>query len=185
MRGFLGRSGVGPCAESLYNEIVAQARQPGFYRHLGVPDTALGRFEMISLHAFLVLRRIKAMGARGRELGQQVHDFMFADMDRNLREMGVGDLGVGKRVKMLASNLYGRIDAYDSALMHDDDRLVAALRRNLYATAAPADAQIAAMAAYLRREAEALDGSSDEVIFSGVVRFGAPPGGACERGERT
>ncbi|MCW5752039.1 MAG: ubiquinol-cytochrome C chaperone family protein [Alphaproteobacteria bacterium] len=162
-------------AHRLYVALVGQARQPGFYAGLGVPDSLDGRFEMISLHAFLVLRRLRAAGEPGRRLGQALFDVMFADMDQNLREMGVGDLGVGKRVKAMASGLYGRIAAYEGALAGPDDEAQAALRRNVFGTAEPPADALPALALYLRREAEALAGQPDVAIMAGDVRFGAPP----------
>ena len=120
-------------AARLYERLVEQARRPGFFRDLQIPDSLDGRFEMIALHVFLVLHRLKASGADTRTLAQALHDHFFADMDRCLREMGAGDLGVGKRVKRMAEGLYGRIPAYEAAL-GDDDAAAAALRRNLFGT---------------------------------------------------
>src|SRR5687768_6344310 len=85
----------------LYGAIVAQARAPGFYRFYGVPDTVNGRFEMIVLHAVLVLSRLDAGSGTARSLGQAVFDHFCSDMDANLREMGVGDLGVPRQMKAI------------------------------------------------------------------------------------
>ena len=98
---------------------MAQARKPDFYRTAGVPDTVQGRFEMIALHMFLVLHRLKQEGGTGTDLAQNLFDLMFQDMDRNLRELGTGDLAVGKRIKTLAKELYGRIAAYEKGLNAD------------------------------------------------------------------
>ena len=100
-------------ADQLYRRLVRQARDPVFYLHLGVPDTPDGRFDMIILHAFLVIRRLKAEHERTVGLAQAIFDLMFADMDQNLREMGVGDLGVSKRIKGMAEACYGRTVAYE------------------------------------------------------------------------
>jgi cytochrome b pre-mRNA-processing protein 3 len=128
-------------AEILYARIVARAREPAFYRDHGVPDTVEGRFEMIALHAFLVLHRLKeskaADGPDEGALGQALFDLMFADMDRSLREMGVGDLGVGRRVKAMAQAFYGRIAAYEGGLAGGDGALAVALERNVFAGAPP------------------------------------------------
>lgn len=167
------RGGPEAVAERLYLALVTQARQPMFFQVLGVPDTVLGRFEMISLHAFMLFQRLR--DTEDGALAQDVHDVMFADMDRSLREMGVGDLGVGKRVKKLASNLYGRIAAYEQGLAGDDATLAAALRRNLFATADANDAQVLAVAGYLRREVAALSGQSPAALRGGEIAFGAPP----------
>ncbi len=94
-------------AVALYDIIVAQSRMPGFYLHCGVPDTVDGRFDMIALHAFIVLRRLKD---RRRDTAQELLEAMFDDMDRSLREMGAGDLGVGRRVKTMAT--FGKQDTW-------------------------------------------------------------------------
>lgn len=118
----------------LYGAAVAAAREPRFYAELGVPDTAAGRFELVALHAALLIRRLRAAGDRtADELGQAVFDAMFADMDVNLREMGIGDLSVGKRVKMLWEGFHGRAEAYAAALAAGDEAaLAAALARNVW-----------------------------------------------------
>src|SRR5262245_1412590 len=146
-----------PDAAPLYAAAVAQARQPAFYAQQGVPDTVDGRFELVALHVFLVLQRLKAE-PQAAPFAQGLFDTMFGDMDRNLREMGVGDLSVGKKVKAMAQGLYGRIAAYETGLTEGDAALQGALRRNLYGTlpdaAAPTEAQLAAMAAYLRTSSQ-------------------------------
>lgn len=162
-------------ANRLYAALVEQARRPGFYTACGVPDTPDGRFDMILLHAFLLLRRLKRDHAKTAALGQSVFDLMFADMDQNLREMGVGDLSVGKRVKAMAQAFYGRIAAYEAGLANDDDTLTEALRRNLYRKTAPADAAVARVADYLRREAGNLDRQPVEALLGGEARFGQAP----------
>ena len=93
----------------LYSQIVAQARVVDFYTIQGVADTANGRFDLIALHAYIVMRRLKDIGEEGSQLSQDLFDIMFADMDKNIREMGVGDLSVGKKIKALAKSFYGRI----------------------------------------------------------------------------
>lgn len=146
-------------ARSLYGTIVHQARQERFYRGLGVPDTVDGRFEMLALHAFLVMRRIKDDGDIGHEAGQALLDAMFDDLDVNLREMGAGDMGVGKRVKAMVQAFYGRVAAYGSALERTDDDLSEALLRNLYRTrrTPPDEGELAALVRYVRAQARHLD----------------------------
>ena len=100
-----------------------------FYADWGVPDTLDGRFDMISLHAFLVLDRLKGTEQAFR---QGLVDEFFADMDRSLREMGVGDLSVGKKVRKMAEVFYGRVAAYDQALAGPDGALEAAIARNVF-----------------------------------------------------
>lgn len=165
-------------ATNIYNSLVAHARDPAFYLSYGVPDTMLGRFEMICLHSYLLFRRLGKTDNAGRELSQAVHDLMFADFDRTLREQGIGDMGIGKRVKKLARNLYGRIAAYESGLAGEKAELFAALQRNLYASVTPSDAEIEAMIAYIKDAIDALDAQPTPGIMLGRVDFPevtAPP----------
>jgi cytochrome b pre-mRNA-processing protein 3 len=166
----------GERAERLYGRIVEQARTPAFYLGCGVPDTPDGRFDMIVLHAVLVLRRLRDGGAQTAELAQALFDVMFADMDENLREMGVGDLAVGKRIKAMAQGFYGRLAAYDTAIRGGGGSdLVTALRRNLYRAAAPTAEDIARMAEYVMRESRALQERDVDTLVQADFRFGAVP----------
>lgn len=162
-------------AEALYRAIVTQARTPAFYHDLGVPDTLDGRFDMVALHAFLVLHRLKADGTAAAALAQAVFDAMFADMDASLREIGTGDLSVSRKVKEMARALNGRAHAYEAGLADGPEALRAALARNLYRKAPPQPAQLAAMEGYLRREVEALAGQTLAALAAGRVAFGPPP----------
>lgn len=168
-------------ARVLYEGVVAQARQPGFYRDCGVPDSVDGRFELIALHAFLVLHRLKADPADTEALGQALFDVMFQDMDQSLRELGAGDLGVGPRVKRMAQGLYGRIAAYEAGLSGPAAELEAALRRNLFGTVTPEPAQVGAMAAYLRDAVEALTQWEPAKIEGAGPEYGPPPGASDAR----
>jgi len=159
-------------ALSLYDVIVVQSRKPEYYIHCGVPDTIDGRFDLIVLHAFIVLRRLKYSH---HETAQALLEVIFDDMDRSLREMGAGDLGVSRRVKLMAKALYGRIRAYEEALDDDGAMLAEALRRNLYGTVAPALKCIEAMETYVRVEAMSVAQQSTEKIAAGKLSFGAPP----------
>lgn len=166
-----------PAAATLYTALVTQARQPVFYASYGVPDTVDGRFEMIALHMFLVLHRLKA--AEQGELAQQLFDTMFADMDKSLREMGAGDMGVGKRVRAMAEGLYGRMAAYEAGLDGDDVILAAALRRNAFGTVpdpGPSPAASQALCTYLRAGAAALQAAPVAELNAGSVKFPAPAG---------
>lgn len=163
-------------ADVVYGALVRQARAPWFYRDLGVPDTVEGRFEMIALHGFLVLHRIKAVegedGPRAEALGQAIFDLMFADMDRNLREMGTGDLGVAKRVKALAKGFLGRIAAYEDGLGDTGGRLAEALDRNVFAGAGDPGA-LEALADYVRGSVGRLAALSIDEIAEGRLDFAA------------
>ena len=158
-------------AEAVYGSIVRQSRRPDFYTRLGVADTLDGRFDMICLHAALVIRRLTVEGGSGPEVAQKVFDVMFRDMDHSLREMGVGDLSVGKHIKRMAKAFYGRAAAYEQGLAEGHDVLVGALQRNLYRDVEPTDAQVDAMATYTERQAAALEGKSLDDILEGTLGF--------------
>ncbi|MDE2165453.1 MAG: ubiquinol-cytochrome C chaperone family protein [Alphaproteobacteria bacterium] len=157
--------------QALYGAIVAASRARIFYEDWGVPDTLDGRFELIALHTFLAMRRLKQSGDSAA-FSQALFDTMFGDLDRNLREMGVGDLSVGRQVKTMAKAFYGRIRAYERGLAGTES-LDEALRRNLYGTVAPSAAQIAAAAAYLRRQAQVLDAAPVGRLLSGELPLAA------------
>jgi cytochrome b pre-mRNA-processing protein 3 len=162
---------------ALYEAAVQQARRPEFYRDLQVPDTLDGRFELIALHVYLILRRLRADHDRFGRLSQDLFDTMFADMDGSLREMGAGDLGVGPKVKKMAQNFYGRITAYDTGLDGERADLDDALARNLYGTLAesPPAEVMGAMADYLAREDAGLARADTDALARGQLAFGPPP----------
>jgi cytochrome b pre-mRNA-processing protein 3 len=162
-------------ADALYDRIVARARDPAFFTACGVPDSLDGRFELIALHAFLVLHRLRVAGERTRALGQAVFDAMFEDFDRALRELGTGDLSVGREVKRMAQAFYGRAAAYEAGLAAGGPTLEAALRRNLFGTAAPSAAALAAVAGYLGQAVAALRALPLEALEAGRAEFGALP----------
>src|ERR1051326_3832197 len=164
-----GTAPVQEAAELAYGRVVEHARRPGFFTDCGVPDTVDGRFELICLHAFLYLHRLKREQKRATALGQRFFDTMFADFDRSLREMGTGDLSVGREIKRMAEAFFGRVAAYEQGLAGSDAVLQPALARNLYGTAPPAPAQLAAMAAYVRREAAGLNLQDAAELLAGRV----------------
>ena len=103
---FFGRRQIADAAHGLYRAAVVQARQADFYAVYGVPDSVDGRFDLLALHVFLLLHRLGGAGREAKVLSQAVFDLMFSDMDQNLREMGVADVGVGRRIKAMATALY-------------------------------------------------------------------------------
>src|SRR5579862_3636229 len=135
MISFRPRRPLREAAVSAYRSVVEQARQPVFFVEYGVPDTVDGRFELICLHAFLYLHRLRRERPSSAALAQCFFDVMFADFDRSLREMGTGDLSVGREIKRMAQAFYGRISAYETGLAADDAVLLPALARNLFGTA--------------------------------------------------
>ncbi len=171
-------TGESRAASALYAAIVQQARDPAFFTSLGVPDSVDGRFETLGLHAFLVLHRFKVERSdAAARMSRTLLEIFVADMDRSLREMGAADLGVGRRVKAMAQALYGRIKAYEDGLgERGDAALEVALRRNLYGTlreVRPAD--LAAVAAYVRRQHAALAAQPFPELQAGRIQF-APVG---------
>jgi cytochrome b pre-mRNA-processing protein 3 len=126
-----GRKKLDP-SDALYASIVAAARQEKFYANWLVPDTLDGRFEMMVLHVFLVLDRLRGFGSEADVLRQALTDRFFAEMDSALREVGVGDISVGKKVRKMAEAFYGRATAYTGGLAKDEQVLAEALKRNIF-----------------------------------------------------
>jgi len=172
---------VREAAERAYECVVAAARRPEFFREGGVPDTVDGRFELICLHAFMVLHRLKGESA-ATEFAQTFFDTMFADFDRSLREMGTGDLSVGKHIRRMVEAFYGRIAAYEAGLAAaDDGALVAALRRNVFGTAGDVEQPcVLRLAQYVRQETSRLELAQPKMLVRGDVRFGPPPARTAE-----
>ncbi len=166
-------------AGRLYGQLAAQARLAEFYTRFGVPDSIDGRFEMLCIHAHAVLHRLRGQGAAADQLAQAVYDAMFLDLDGSLRELGVADLGVGRRIKVMTEALNGRIHAYDAALAEAgtaaEETLRGAIGRNVYGTVAATPAQLAAMAAYLRALRVALAAASLADLCAGRLHFPQPP----------
>jgi len=163
------RAPRGDTIAALYGTIVAQARAPVFYQVYGVPDTVNGRLEMVMLHAVLVLLRLEGEAGPLRELGQELFDRFCRDMDESLREMGVGDLAVPRKMRRIGAAFYGRLAAYRAALAAPGDRALAdALERNVFGGAAAGQAALR-LAAYAReatRRLAAQDGfARSELAF--------------------
>jgi cytochrome b pre-mRNA-processing protein 3 len=158
-------------AGELYGRVVAGARHPAFYEALGVPDTPEGRFELIALHLFLALESLKGRGKTEADLSQRTIEAFVVDMDDCLREMGVGDLTVPKKVKRAAAAFYERAAAYRQGLAAnapaDLERRIA---HYVYADAPANAAPAAALADYIREAAAELSSQSfDEVTASGKL----------------
>ncbi|MGH7047516.1 MAG: ubiquinol-cytochrome C chaperone family protein [Stellaceae bacterium] len=171
---FVRRKPIRSAAMVAYAQIVAQARRPVFFADYGVPDTLDGRFELICLHAFIYLHRLRELRPRAAALSQAVFDTMFADLDRSLRELGTGDLSVGRHVKRMARGFYGRIHAYQDGIARGDAALAAALVRNLYGTVGGPKVGIGAMTRYLRRAVAELARQNAADLLTGRVRFPVP-----------
>jgi len=156
----------------LLDGIVACGRQPALYEQGGVPDSLDGRFDMIGLIAFLAFRRLRREGEAGRHLAQAVYDRLFQDFEFSLRELGVSDVVIGKRVQAMTQAFSGRVAAYEDGLTdRDPSALGEALRRNLYGTASPTETQIAAMAGYVHQAMAALEAIPGVTVMAGQLAW--------------
>lgn len=157
--------------ERLYAAVVAQARRPAFYVDLGVGDTVEGRFELYSLHVILLLRRLKGQGPQAAETAQALFDIFISGLDNALREIGVGDLSVARRMRELGQAFYGRAKAYDASLPGEgDDSLDALIGRTVLGGAAqPGEAE--ALAGYARTADAMLAGQPLTALLDGEVAW--------------
>jgi len=146
-----------------------------FYQDFGVPDTVNGRFDLLLLHLWLVLRRLKSV-EDGAALSQALFDHFCNDMDDNLREMGVGDFTVPKRMQAFGEAFYGRTAAYDFALAEGREALALALCKNIMNGENIEKARL--LAAYAEAAVAALDGLDGAGLVSGSARFPSPENGA-------
>jgi cytochrome b pre-mRNA-processing protein 3 len=167
--------------EQIRSEIVAAARRPMLYEALGAPDRMDGRFELLTLHAGLVLRRLAALGAAADGIAQDLVDSLFTHFDDTLREIGYSDVGVAKRLKTMGSAFYGRNAAYAAALDESSPAdLAAALARNVYGATGPEDEPNAdALADYIVSLDAALSAIPLESFTAGRFHFplGSIPAG--------
>ncbi len=164
----------------IYGSIVASARQPAFYTDWGVPDTREGRFEMIALHVALVMQRLAAIQPDGPQLARQVAETFMTDMDDNMREIGIGDLAVPKKIKRAAAALYDRHRDYAAAMQPDAAEtalvpvIAAAFDGTAFATEnAAVDA--AALANYMRRLKGGLAATTDDDCLAAHLPLPWPP----------
>jgi cytochrome b pre-mRNA-processing protein 3 len=157
--------------DQIHGEIVAAARAPALYQQCGVADTIEGRFEMVVLHATLVVRRLLALGRQGAEMAQELVDRVFHGFEDALREMAIGDAGVARRIKTMAGDFAGRSRAYTAALhMVDEAGLAAALARNVFgASVLPPEAT--GLVRRVVAAAAALDQAPIEDFAAGRFRF--------------
>lgn len=158
---------------AVYSAIVAQSRQPHFYAEWDVPDTVTGRFDMICLHLALLFRRLRAERREVAEFSQAVFDLFFKDMDRSLREMGAGDMGVPKKIQKMGSIFYGLLAKLSVAIdANDADAVEAVLLRNIYNDVPTPSAPL--LARYLMAGAGQLASQSVDAIMGGDIAFGRP-----------
>lgn len=159
---------------ALYAQTVAQSRTPTLYADLGAPDTPEGRFEIYSVHVYLLLERLKGQGPLAAETAQALFDTYVSALDHALRELGVGDLSVGKKIRKLGEAFYGRINSYETALaaLPDTAPLDALIGRTVYEGGeAP---QAPPFRAYVLKQREALALQSVDALCAGQVTWVAP-----------
>jgi cytochrome b pre-mRNA-processing protein 3 len=155
----------------LYAAAVAAAREPWLYQALAVPDTLDGRFDLIALHAFLLVHRLQDAAEPGPALAQAVFDAMFSDMDNNLRELGVSDLSVGKRMRAMWEAFHGRSKAYSASIQAGDRAaLASSLGRNVWRGDSPEGAADT-LAGVVLAQAAHLAGQSVEALAAGRAHF--------------
>jgi cytochrome b pre-mRNA-processing protein 3 len=165
------RAGYERTGYVLYNAVVAAAREPYCYAALGVPDTFDGRFDLIGLHAILLIHRLRFLSDPGPTLAQAVFDSMFSDMDKALREMGVGDLSVGRKMRVMWEAFHGRARAYEDGLNSADaEALPTALARNVWRGTPPPGAD-KALARLTRRQRAHLEAQQPAALCAGQVNF--------------
>ncbi|MFB6463042.1 ubiquinol-cytochrome C chaperone family protein [Bradyrhizobium tunisiense] len=160
--------------EAIYGMIVTQAREPIFYRDLGVPDTVNGRFDLLLLHLWLLLRRLRTVQdttGGATELSQALFDRFCEDMDDNLREMGIGDQTVPKRMRAFGEAFYGRVQAYDQAMEAGGEALAEAICKNILNGTGLDQAQ--RLAAYARASEADLGQADEAALLRASFRF--PP----------
>ncbi len=157
--------------EVIYGMIVAQAREPLFYQDLGVPDTVNGRFDLLVLHLWMVLRRLRST-PDGVSRCQALFDHFCNDMDANLRELGVGDLTVPKRMQAFGEAFYGRSAAYDQALAEGVEPLAQALCKNILNGEGIGNAR--RLASYVAETIAVLDRLDEAALREGSWHFPSP-----------
>ena len=159
--------------ERLYRKVLEASRNPELYTRFEVADTLDGRFDMLCLHVALVMRRLKAASdTRSPNFSQNLFDILFADMDLTLREMGVGDLGVAKRVRKMSEAYMGRLTAYSLYLDKGDKQgLAEALARNLGRQEEGARDCDRQCADFVTAAAAKLETAEIEVLLSAEIDF--------------
>ena len=150
--------------KSFYDAIVSLARNPVLYTKGGVPDTLDGRFELIVLHCHFFIRRLVFAGYKEKEFSQKLINYMVADFDRSLRELGAGDLSVGKKIKFMVSAYYGRANAYDKAIKKNSKTLDDVLKNNLYGTNIPKAEEIKFIKKYIKNLLNFLNSTDDNKV---------------------
>ncbi|MDB5554916.1 MAG: ubiquinol-cytochrome chaperone family protein [Rhizobium sp.] len=155
-----------------YGILTTVARTPAFFETMNVPDTVMGRFEMLSVALILYFRRTSSAGDEVKAIAQDVVEAFFEDLDHSMRELGIGDNGVPKRMKKLAGMFYGRLDSYARAMENTDEiALEAALRRNIHPENADGTLSMHRLAHYMLKAEEELKNVPESILRSGEAHL--------------
>jgi len=170
LRSLKARAQLRRKASHIYGAIVTQARQPDFYAKLGIPDTPAGRYEVVVLHLFLILERLGTPASPAEELPRALIEAFVSDMDDSVRELGTGDVAVGRKVRRAAAGLYERSRDYRMALAGDPQQLGRVLSRHVFGREG-VDWQSRALAAYVRTAAASLADQAEAQVLAGQIAY--------------
>jgi cytochrome b pre-mRNA-processing protein 3 len=167
------RKSIKLAAAGLYQAAVTQSRDPKFYTDLGVEDTLDGRFDLITLHAFLVMQRLVEIGSEGKAVSQSMFDQMFKHMDMGLRETGVGDMGIPKHMKRMMRAFNGRVNIYYEAIkLNDRASLEDAVARNIYRVEkGDMPLFVGAISDYILQQVNYLHAQEPQELLAGRIHF--------------
>ena len=179
LRGLLGERQDSRAADRLFRAIVAQARQPWFYKEAHVPDTMAGRFDMITLHLFVVLKRLKSLD--NTSLDRLLAERFMDELDITFREMGTGDMGVGPKVRKLARRFYNRLTRYGAAQQPDGPGMVSELHDIIFDGAPDHLCGARQLAAYVEQAQDHVTRLADTALVRGEISFPQPGCGQTAR----
>ena len=157
---------------ALLEVLIAAARLPEFYLKAEVPDTLDGRFDMVALHLYVLLRRLKSEGEEGREAAQRLFDAAFANFDESLREIGIGDLSVGKKIRKMAEAFYGRVSVYEAAQNTSEADFADAVVRNVYRGVSVSPAAQDSLSKLTRQFRDSVESAGRDELLAGSWSYG-------------
>ena len=158
--------------DSIYEKVVSISRKKFFYRDLEVPDTLDGRFDMLILFTIIVVYKLTLIKPKGNDLAQELFDFLFKDLDRSLRELGAGDIGVANRIKKMSSAYLGRQKSYCEAFDSNDlDNLIKSLNNNVYRNVIVDKEKIKLLALFSFQVVKKLNNYQEHEILEGNFDF--------------
>lgn len=175
----LGNKNLKNVAYKLFSKIIKQSRISEFYSEFEIEDSLDGRFDLMAVHMIILLDKLDYHNENKKpaRLKRILQEIMFDNLDLTLREIGVGDLGVGKKIKVMAEAFYGRMKVYQVAFEKGDtDAISEALLRNLYRGRTLDKGILSNMSAYVQQQHEKIGNQSISEIMSGKVEFNLPEG---------